>query len=75
MVLIKRNVETPRSPSMVARSLAGPTSRRPQVINVAQYPRIPSRILKSASYEEVVDNMVAVFAMSGGWSTMKPKIC
>jgi hypothetical protein len=29
MVLIERSVEAPRSPSMAARSLAGPTSRRP----------------------------------------------
>jgi hypothetical protein len=29
MVLIKRSVETPRSPNIAARSLAGPTSRRP----------------------------------------------
>jgi hypothetical protein len=28
MVLIERSVETPRSPSIAARSLAGPTSRR-----------------------------------------------
>jgi hypothetical protein len=29
MVLIELSVETPRSPSMAARSLAGPTSWRP----------------------------------------------
>jgi hypothetical protein len=29
MVLIERSVKTPRSPSMAARSLAGPTSTRP----------------------------------------------
>jgi hypothetical protein len=29
MVLIKQSVETPRSPSIAARSLAGPTSGRP----------------------------------------------
>jgi hypothetical protein len=29
MVLIEQSVETPRSPSIAARSLAGPTSRRP----------------------------------------------
>jgi hypothetical protein len=29
MVLIERSVETPRSPSIAARSLAGPTSGRP----------------------------------------------
>jgi hypothetical protein len=29
MVLVERSVETPRSPDIAARSLAGPTSRRP----------------------------------------------
>jgi hypothetical protein len=29
MVLIEQSLETPRSPSIAARSLAGPTSRRP----------------------------------------------
>jgi hypothetical protein len=29
MVLIERSVRTPRSPNIAARSLAGPTSRRP----------------------------------------------
>jgi hypothetical protein len=57
---------------MAARSLAGPTlggligmptSKRPQIIN-GQYPRIPSRILRGASNEEVVDDVVAVVAMS-----------
>jgi hypothetical protein len=56
MVLIERSVETPRSPSIAARSLQGrpqgglvgvPTSKRPQ-INNAQYLGIPSEILKSA---------------------------
>jgi hypothetical protein len=41
-----------------------PTSERPQ-INNAQYPRIPSRILKGASNEEVVDYVVAEVTMSG----------
>jgi hypothetical protein len=62
--LIERNVETPRSPSIAARSLAGPTSRRPQ-INNAQYTRIPSKVLKGASNEEVVDYIVAEVAMFG----------
>jgi hypothetical protein len=31
-----------------------PTSKRPHVINVAQYPRISNRILKGVSYEEVL---------------------
>jgi hypothetical protein len=61
MVLIERRVETPRSPSIAARSLAGPTLRRPcrradlkrpQVDDV-QYPRVSNKILKGASYEEV----------------------
>jgi hypothetical protein len=66
MVLIERSVETPRSPSIAARSLARPTSRRPcrcadleQASNDnVQYPRIPSRILKCASHEEVVNDEV-----------------
>jgi hypothetical protein len=41
-----------------------PTSKRPQVDDV-QYPRMPSRILKGASNEEVVDDVVAEVAMSG----------
>jgi hypothetical protein len=41
-----------------------PTSKRPQ-INNAQYPRIPSEVLKGASNEEVVDDVVAEVAMSG----------
>jgi hypothetical protein len=41
-----------------------PTLERPQ-INNAQYPRIPSKVLKGASNEEVVnDDVVAVVAMS-----------
>jgi hypothetical protein len=32
-----------------------PTSKRPQIKNV-QYPRIPSRILKGVSHEEVVND-------------------
>jgi hypothetical protein len=52
---------------MVARSLAGPTLRRScrhadlkeDSINNVQYPRIPSRILKGVSNEEVVDDAVA----------------
>jgi hypothetical protein len=60
--LIKRSVETPKSPSIAARSLAGPTSARPyrrvvlteDSINNVHYPRIPSRILKGTSSEEVV---------------------
>jgi hypothetical protein len=71
MVLIKRSVETPRSPSIAARSLAGTTSRRPcrhanleeALNNNAQYPRIPSKVLKGASNEEIADDDVAVGAM------------
>jgi hypothetical protein len=41
-----------------------PTSKRPQ-INYAQYPRIPSKVLKGTSNEEVVDDAVAEVAMFG----------
>jgi hypothetical protein len=48
---------------MTARSLAGPSTWRPcrranleeASNNDAQYPRIPSKVLKGASNEEVVD--------------------
>jgi hypothetical protein len=40
------------------------TSKRPQINNV-QYPRIPSRILKGASNEEITDDVVDVVVMSG----------
>jgi hypothetical protein len=73
MVLIERSVETPRSPSIAARSLAGPTSKRhcrradlKEASNHnAQYPRIPNKILKDATYEEVNNDIVAEVAMSG----------
>jgi hypothetical protein len=73
MVLIDRSVETPRSHSIATRSLAGQTSRRPcrradleeALINSAQYPRIPSEILKRTLVGEVVDYIVAEVAMSG----------
>jgi hypothetical protein len=65
MVLIKQSVETPRSPSIAARSLAGPTSGRPcrradleeALNNSAQYLRIPGKVLKGASNEEIVDGL------------------
>jgi hypothetical protein len=41
-----------------------PTSKRSQ-INFAQYPRIPCNILKGASCEEVVNDVVAEVVMSG----------
>jgi hypothetical protein len=41
-----------------------PTSKRPQ-INNAQYPRIPSKILKCALVGEFVDYVVAEVEMSG----------
>jgi hypothetical protein len=71
MVLIERSVETPRSPSMAARSLVGPTSWRPcrradlgEALNqYVQYPRIPSKVLKGASNEEITNDVVAVLAM------------
>jgi hypothetical protein len=73
MVLIERSVETPRSPSMAARSLAGSTSRRPcrradieeASINNVQYPRISVKVLKVVLYEVVINDVVAVVAMSG----------
>jgi hypothetical protein len=73
MVLIERSVETPRSPGIIAKSLAGPTSRRPckranleeASINNAQYPRIPSKVLKGMSNEEIVDYIIAEVAMFG----------
>jgi hypothetical protein len=61
--LIKRSAETPRSPSIVARSLAGPTSKRPQ-INYVHYLRIPSRILKHTAHEDIANDVVAEVAVS-----------
>jgi hypothetical protein len=40
------------------------TSKRSQIDDV-QYPRIPSRILKGASHEEVSDDVIPKVAMSG----------
>jgi hypothetical protein len=73
MVLIEQSVETPRSPSMAARSLAGPTSRRPcrcadleeALKNNARYLRIPSKVLKGASNEEITDDVVDAVTMFG----------
>jgi hypothetical protein len=73
MVLIEQSVETPRSPSMAARSLAGPTSRRPcrcadleeALKNNARYLRIPSKVLKGASNEEITDDVIDAVAMFG----------
>jgi hypothetical protein len=39
-----------------------PTSKRPQII-YAQYPRIPSKVMKGASNEEIADDVVDVVAM------------
>jgi hypothetical protein len=41
-----------------------PTSKRPR-INNAQYPRIPSKVLKIVLYEKLVDDVVDEVAMSG----------
>jgi hypothetical protein len=49
-----------------------PTSKRPQ-INNAQYPRIPSKVLKVASNEEVVEVVVAEVCNVQVWLAMKPK--
>jgi hypothetical protein len=83
MVLIKRSVETPRSPSIAARSLAGPTSRRPcrranieEASNqLCQYLRIPSRTLKGMSDEEVVNDAVAdeIMLILNVWSVETPR--
>jgi hypothetical protein len=40
------------------------TSNRPQV-DYVQYPRMPIKVLKGVSNEEVVDYVVAEVAMSG----------
>jgi hypothetical protein len=40
-----------------------PTSKRPQIDDV-QYLRIPSKVLKGTSNEEVIDDAVAEVAMS-----------
>jgi hypothetical protein len=73
MILIEQSGETPISPSIAARSLAGPTSGRPcrradleeASINNVQYSRISSKVLKGASFEEGVDDVVDEVAMSG----------
>jgi hypothetical protein len=68
---------------MAARSLAGPTSGRPcrradlkkrsKIIN-GQYLRIPSRILKMASHEEVVnDESHEVVLILNVWSVETPR--
>jgi hypothetical protein len=49
-----------------------PTSKRPQ-INNAQYPWIPSKVLKVASNEEVVEVVVAEVCNVQVWLAMKPK--
>jgi hypothetical protein len=41
-----------------------PTSKRSQ-INFARYPRIPSKILKNASREEVFNDVIAEVAIAG----------
>jgi hypothetical protein len=58
---------------MAARSLARLTSGRPcrhadleeASINNVQYPRISSKVLKGASFEEGVDDVVDEVEMSG----------
>jgi hypothetical protein len=51
-----------------------PTSKRPQ-INDVQYPRIPSRILKGASHEEVVNDKTdkAMFDPLNVWTVDTPR--
>jgi hypothetical protein len=82
MVWIKRSVETPRSPGIVARSLAGLTLGRPcrhadleeASINNVQYPRISSKILKGASHEEVInDETDEILSILSVWSVETPR--
>jgi hypothetical protein len=82
MVLIDQSVETSKSPSMAARSLAGPTSRRPcrradleeALNNNAQYPRIPSKVLKGAPNEEISDDEACVItSILNVWSVETPR--
>jgi hypothetical protein len=51
-----------------------PTSKRPQVDDV-QYPRVSNRILKGASHEEVVNDVVAGVVMSGTVVDEAMKVC
>jgi hypothetical protein len=48
-----------------------PTLKRPQ-INDVQYPRIPSRILKGVSHEEVVNDLIEVMLILNVWSAETP---
>jgi hypothetical protein len=74
MVLIERSVEAPRSPSIAARSLAGPTSGRPYRhadLEEASIRRCPvsedtqQDLERSCRIKKVVDHVVAEVAMSG----------
>jgi hypothetical protein len=50
-----------------------PTSKRPQ-INYAQYPRIPSKILKGVSHEEVVNDATdEIMSILSAWSVETPR--
>jgi hypothetical protein len=77
MVLIERSVETPRSPSMASRSLVGPTAGRlcrcvdlkEDSNQQCQYPRIPSKVLKGTSHEEVVDDVAAEVVNDEAWQS------
>jgi hypothetical protein len=51
-----------------------PTSKRPQ-INDVQYPRIPNKILKGASHEDVVNDVVVEVVMSRTVADEDMKIC
>jgi hypothetical protein len=63
MVLIKWSLETPRPPCIDAWSMAGMTSRRPQV-NSAQYPGMPGRVIRHAHLREVFFPVIAKVMMS-----------
>jgi hypothetical protein len=51
-----------------------PTLKRSQIYDV-QYPRIPSKVLKIASHEEVVNLVVAEVVMSKTVADETMKIC
>jgi hypothetical protein len=68
MVLMEQSVETPRSPSMAARSLAGPTSRRlcrRADLKEASNQQCPVSEDTQQGLERCVDYVVAEVAMSG----------
>jgi hypothetical protein len=72
MVLIIRHVETPRSPSMAARSLAGPTSRRPYRradLEEASNRRCPVSEDTQQDLERRVNDVVAKVVNDEAWQS------